>query len=803
MRYGHFDDANREYVVTRPDTPRPWSNYIGSADYGGVITNNAAGYAFYRSAFQGRLTRFQFNCKPAELPGRYVYVRDNETGEFWSNSWMPVGKPLERFQSRCRHGTGYTIIESNYIGVESRVTCLARPGDLFEIWRIDITNTGNGRRKLSVFPYVEPQCNWSAEDDNQNLQYNQYIVTTRHQDGILDIGSNINMPADEGNFTNKDQARHTFLALSGAIATGYDSDRAQFFGPYGSYACPRAVASGRCTNSTTEGDMPCGAFQVDLSLDPGESASFAVVFGVGDMDAARAARASVDTIGKLDDAIQSVREYWQSRLTAFQASTPDAAFDSMVNMWSAYNMLMTYYLSRIASLVYAGERDGLGYRDSLQDLAGSCSLVPEETRARLELLLTGQFANGGCKPVVQPFNHQPGAENEPDHFRSDDGMWLFCAVPEYVRETGDVGFFSKLLPFADKGEATVLGHLRRAIEFNLERSGKHGLPCGLHADWNDCLRLGEEGESVLVALQLRYAIREYSRIADLLDYGEEMDWASQKLRILDARIEQHAWDGEWYLRAYRFDGQKFGSRDCAEGKIFMNPQTWAILSGHAGTGRGLQLIGALDQHLDTEFGMKICDPPYVATDPEVCLSRLFNPGMKENGGIFNHTQGWGIMAAAKLGLGDRAYASLKKVLPSSYNDRAELREVEPYVVCQSTHSEYSPRFGSGRVSWLSGSAVWNYVAMTRSILGIQADYDGLVIDPCIPSDWPGFTAKRRFRGAQYHIEVQNPEGICKGHVSLVVDGREIQGNRIPPAPAGAVVGVAAVMTSAVPAYQRT
>ncbi len=800
MKYGYFDDNNREYVITRPDTPRPWSNYIGDAEFGGVITNNAAGYAFYRSAYQGRLTRFQFNSKPAELPGRYVYLRDRDSGDFWSNSWMPVGKAPDQFNCECRHGTGYTSIKSEYRCVRSTVTYLARPNEPFEIWRIEIVNTGEGLRNLTVFPYIEPQCNWSAEDDNQNLQYNQFISTTFARDGIIDIGSNINMPEDPANFTNKDQARHSFFALSGADPAGFDSDLNSFFGAYGSYAAPKAVVQGACSGSTACGDMPCGAFQVELQLQPGESRTFAVVFGVGGLEAAGAARSSVDSIDKLDQALHSVKAHWHARLAALQADTPDREFNSMVNTWSGYNLLKTFYLSRIASLVYAGERDGLGYRDSMQDFVGAASLVTEETRLRLELMLTGQYANGGCKPVVQPFKHHPGAEAEPVHYRSDDGMWLFLAVPAYVKESGDIAFLRKELPYADKGSAPVWMHLRRAIEFNLERSGSHGLPCGLSADWNDCLRLGERGESVFVAMQLRYALKEYARIADQLDSPEQLDWCQSRLKVLDAIIEQHAWDGEWYLRAYRFDGLKFGSRECEEGKIFMNPQAWAILSGHAKGERGLQVMEAMHRNLSTEYGMKICDPPYVSTDPEVCLSRLFNPGMKENGGIFNHIQGWGIMAAAKLGQGDRAFDYLKRVLPASYNDRAELREVEPYVVCQATHSEYNPRFGNGRVSWLSGSAVWNYVSMTFSILGIQADYHGLVIDPCIPSSWPGFTAKRRFRGAEYAIEVENPEGICKGCVALTVNGKDIEGNTIPPARAGETVIVKAILSKS-PVYQ--
>ncbi len=792
MHYGSFDHHTREYVITRPDTPRPWSNYIGSAEFGGVITNNAAGYTFYRSAAQGRLTRYQFNALPADLKGRYLYLRDEADGDFWTNSWMPVGKPLDAFESECRHGTGYTSIRSRYREIESAVTYFAPPGELFEVWNVTVTNGGTEPRRLKVFPFVEPQCNWNAEDDTKNLQYNQYITQTSLVDGIIDIGSNVNMPEDPENFTNKDQKRHSFFGLAGIDAEGFDSDLASFFGPYGSLSRPAAVEAGACRGSTASGDMPAAAFEIALDLAPGESRSFAVVFGVGAADTeGRAAVAAMSDPASVDAALARVKEFWHGRLNTLSAKTPDAEFDAMVNTWAPFNNLMTFYWSRAASLVYAGERDGLGFRDTLQDFVGAAALITEETRERLELMLTGQYAHGGCKPVVQPFNHKPGKEAQPEHFRADDGMWFFNAVPTYVKETGDIDFYRKVLPFADAGEASVLGHLRRAIEFNLERSGAHGLPCGLHADWNDCIRLGEKGETVFVAMQLRYGLREYRDICALLDEAAEKSWAEERLAELDANLEAHAWDGEWYLRAYRYDGLKFGSQECEEGRIFMNPQTWAVLGGAATGERATRIMDAMHEHLNTEYGIMLCTPPYVSTDPQVCLGRLFNPGTKENGGIFNHTQGWAVMAAAELGMGERAYEYMRNVMPARFNESAEVREVEPYAVCQSTHSRFSPRYGAGRVSWLSGSAVWNYVAMTTAILGIKPDYDGLRIDPCIPAAWPGFEVTRRFRGATYHITVENPDGRCKGLRALSVDGEPVEGNRISPIPAGAAARVVA------------
>ena len=509
MQYGHFDNENLEYLITRPDTPRPWSNYLGRADFGGIITNNAAGYTFYKSADQGRLTRFRFNAPAADLSGRYLYLRDEEDGDFWSNSWMPVGKPLDSFDAECRHGPGYTVLTSLYRNIRCEVTHFIPLDATYEVWSITVSNLDSRKRRIRLFATAEPQCNWSATDDTKNLQYNQYIAQTRMAGDILDIASNPNMPEDPENFTNKDQQRHRFFALAGRGTTGFDGDLAAFFGPYGTYAAPQAVADGACANRHAYGDMPFAALQVDLEPGPGESVQFATLFGVGKADReGKEAVALTEGAPAREQALADVKHFWHERMQVLTAETPEPAFNSMVNLWAPLNNLMTFYWSRTASLVYAGERDGLGYRDSLQDLVGTAALVPAETRERLELLLTGQYANGGCKPVVQPFHHRPGAEEPPEQFRSDDGMWLFNAVPAYVKETGDLAFYRRTLPFADKGEASVFEHLRRALEFSLDRSGRHGLPCGLFNDWNDCIRLGENGETVFVAFQLRLALRE-------------------------------------------------------------------------------------------------------------------------------------------------------------------------------------------------------------------------------------------------------------------------------------------------------
>ena len=782
MQFGYFDDINKEYVINRPDTPRSWSNYLGSTEYGAIITNNAGGYSFYKSAAQGRFTRLRFNSVPLDQPGRYIYLHDHDTRDYWSASWQPVGKPLEAYKSECRHGSAYTIISSEYAGIRSETTYFVPLGRTFECWRVRLTNLRGKPRRLSAFTYVEYVGNWSAYDDLINLQYTQHIVKMAVERGIVDHGTNVNLPLMPDNFEEKDQGRHTFLAVVGSEVSGFDTDRAAFLGTYGSYAKPAVVERGECSNSLAAGDNGCGVLQSRINLEPGETREFLVLMGVG--TARVEGRRAADEFGspeKVSRELAGLKSYWHARITGIDADTPDGEFNSMLNMWSPFNCLMTYAWSRAASLIYAGERDGLGYRDTVQDMLGVMHTISTEAVRRLELMITGQVSTGGAMPVVKQFAHRPGSERAPreEEYRSDDCLWLFNAIPAYVKETGDLSFYSKVLPYADEGADTVLGHLKRAILFSLNRSGAHGLPCGLSADWNDCIRLGDRGESVFVAFQLRYALAVYLEVSELLAAKDERDWAQSSLERLDQNLRDHAWDGEWYLRAYRADGFQFGSHSSREGQIFLNPQSWAVLSGHADPGRAASAMQAVRDRLATEYGLMICDPPYVETDYNVMRAALFNPGMKENGSIFTHTQGWVVIAETMLGHGDLAWQYFRATLPGAWNTRAEVREIEPYVYCQFTHSKYSPRFGASRVPWLSGSAAWSFFTATQHILGLRPEYGGLRIDPCIPAAWKGFTVTRIFRGKKVRVEVQNPAGVQKGVRKLVLNGELLEGNFIP------------------------
>jgi cellobiose phosphorylase len=782
MQFGHFDDANKEYVIDRPDTPRSWSNYLGSTEYGAIITNNAGGYSFYKSAARGRFMRLRFNSLPMDQPGRYIYLHDHLSKDYWSASWQPVGKPLDKYKSECRHGSAYTVISSEYDGIATETTYFVPLGKNFECWHVKLANLSGKPRELSAFTYVEYAGNWDAGDDLINLQYTQHTVKMEVEGNIVDHGTNVNIPLMPDNFAEKDQGRHTFQALVGADVVGYDTDRAAFIGSYRGYGNPAVVEQGQCTNSLAVGDNACGALQARITLAPGETKEFLVLMGIGrGRDEGKAAVEEFGSMTKVDEELAKLKSYWHERITGLTVETPDAELNSTLNMWGPFNCLITYAWSRAASLIYAGERDGLGFRDTVQDMLGVLHAIPEEAGQRLELMITGQVSTGGAMPVVRQFDHHPGSEIAPreEDYRSDDCLWLFNAIPAYVKETGDLAFYRKVLPYADQGEDTVLGHMKRAIEFNLERSGAHGLPCGLQADWNDCIRLGQQGESIFVAFQLRYALRVYVEICRLLIANEEEKWAREELAKLDDRLEKDAWDGEWYLRAYRADGFKFGSQESAEGKVFLNPQSWALISGHANPERAARAMYSVHEHLATEFGLMICDPPYVQTDFHVMRAALFNPGLKENGSIFSHTQGWAVMAETLLGHGDLTYRYFRSYLPAAYNTRAEVRQIEPYVYCQFTHSKYSPRFGASRVPWLSGSAAWSFFAATQYILGVQPEYGGLRIDPCIPSAWKEFKMTRVFRGKKLTVEVRNPAGAQKGVKKLVLNGKQLEGNFIP------------------------
>ncbi len=780
MNYGYFDDTAKEYVITRPDTPRPWSNYLGTTEYGAIITNNAGGYSFYQSAATGRFLRLRFNAVPLDQPGRYFYLRDRASGDFWSSSWQPVGKPLDRCQSVCRHGTAYTQIESEYAGIRTESLYFVPLGRTFEYWRLRVTNRSAARRELSLTTYCEFTNHWNTYQDLVNLQYSLFITKTSMEDGVLGIANNPNERFDGQNLTG---CGRSWMALTGAPLAGWETRREVFLGTYGGYAAPAAIAAGGpLSNFLTEGDNVCGALQAHLDLAPGETREVIVLLGLGTPAShGKAAVATFGTPARCEEEFHRLKAAWHADLGSIAVRTPDADLDHMVNVWNAYNTLITYAWSRSASLIYNGERDGLGFRDTVQDFLGATPLIRERIKPRLELMLTGQLANGGALPVIKPFSHQPGHEPPPPEaeYRSDDCLWFFNAVPVYVAETGEIDFYRKILPYADHGEAPVLGHLRRALEFNLERTGRNGLPCGLSADWNDCIRLGYRGESVFVAFQVRLGLEVYAGIAEKLGLPAEAAWARAELPKLEAKIQKVCWDGRWFIWAIGEDGTIYGTKDFAEGQVYMNTQVWAVISGAATPKQARLAMQTMKEKLATPYGVMLCAPPFMKANPEVMRATLFNNGIKENAGIFSHTQSWAVIAECLLGDGDAAHDYYRAFNPAAYNDRAEIRQIEPYVHCQTVYSRYNVNEGHARTPWLSGTASWAYYAATHWILGVRPEVEGLRIDPCIPKAWPGFTMRRHFRGKTVHIEVKNPSGVCRGVQTLTVDGQKVAGCVVP------------------------
>jgi cellobiose phosphorylase len=617
-------------------------------------------------------------------------------------------------------------------------------------------------------------------NDLSNLQYSQFIIKADMVGGILGMSSH---PYYKFDPTHLDQCGRTWMTLTGAPVVGYETVRERFFGDiYRTYANPRAVAEGKCTDFLAEGENGCGTFQADLVLAPGESRELIVLLGMGTPQShGQAAVAQFGNPERCEAEFQALKQHWHGLLETVKVKTPDPDFDHMANVWGAYNSLITYAWSRHASMIYNGERDGLGFRDTVQDFLGVMPLLKDRIRDRLELMLTGQVAAGGAIPVIKSFGHRPGREKspQPEEFRSDDCLWFFNAVPDYVAETGDLDFYRKVLPYADEGQATVLAHLRRALEFNLERSGRNGLPCGLHADWNDCVKMGYNGESVMVAFQVRFGLDVYAKIADRLGLPDDATWARTEMVRLDAAIQQAAWDGEWFLWAIGADGHRYGSKQEEEGQIYINTQVWAVISGAATTPQSRSAMDALKARLATPYGIMLSAPPFTNTPSTVMGGVIYNHGIKENAGIFCHTQSWAVMAEVLLGNGDQAYEYYRAFMPAAYNDRAELREIEPYVHCQTTYATCNRNAGKSRVPWLSGTVSWSHHTALQWILGVRPEIDGLRIDPCIPKSWPGFTVRRNFRGMTLKIEVRNPDGVSKGLKNLTIDRKNIAGNLIP------------------------
>ena len=757
MQYGYFDLEHKEYVITRPDTPAPWANYLGSPEYGAIVSNNGGGYSFVKSGANGRIIRYRFNSNIG-LPGRYIYIRDNDAKDYWSCTWQPVGKPLDQYKTECHHGTAYTTIKSDYADIHSELTYYVPLNKTYEVWRTKITNNSDRYRNLSTFGFVEFTNENNYEQDQVNLQYTLFITRTSFEGNKIVQHINENSGKDEN-------------------------------GSYRTYGNPVAVERGFCDNKLNYNSNACGALQSDIILAPGETKEIIYVVGQKNPKVADEILAAYNEPGKVDAEVKELIAYWHGQLNNFQIETPSDEFNNMVNVWNAYQCFITFIWSRAASFIYCGLRNGYGYRDTVQDIQGIIHINPELAAEKIRFMISAQVDNGGGLPLVK-FDHKAGHETCPDEndensiyaketghpcYRADDALWLFPTVNKYIGESGNKAFLDEVIVYANGGEDTVYEHLKRAINFSMERLGAHTMPAGLYADWNDCLRLGKKGESTFVAFQLYYAmsiIKGYALDRGDNEYAAYIDKVQPELgKSLEA-----CWDEDRFIRGYRENGEIVGAKKDPEASMWLNPQSWSVISGFASDKQAETAMEKVHEILNTPFGVKIMEPPYVDHYFDGALMHIFNPDTKENGGIFSQTQGWAILAESLLGHGDRAFEYFLESSPANMNDKAEVRILEPYVHGQFTESTRSPYAGRSHVHWLTGTGSTVMVGCVEGICGMRPNAEGLVISPSIPHTWDGFKIEKNFRGKHLSIDIQNPDHVQSGVKSMTVNGEAVEGN---------------------------
>jgi cellobiose phosphorylase len=803
MRYGTFDDGLREYVITQPDTPLPWINYLGYESYVGLISNTAGGYSFYQDPRLRRITRYRYNNVPQDCSGRYIYLRDDDTGTFWSPSWQPTRRPLEGYL--CRHGLGYTIIASTFQGIAAHTRYCVPLGESLEIWQCTLTNNRDVMANLSLFSSIE-FCLWDAHDDATNYQRNLNI-------GEVEIDGNVIYHKTE----YRERRNHfAFFACSAQIA-GFDTQREVFLGPYRGWDAPAAVERGEALNSVAHGGAPMGCHHVRVRLRPGESRQMIFLLGYHEnptgqkFDPPHSQTLNKRTVKpiiaeylsseRVDAAFQALQETWDERLRVLQVETPNVHTNRMVNLWNAYQCSVTFNLARSASYFESGIGRGIGFRDSNQDILGAVHMVPAHARERLLDLAATQLETGGAYHQYQPLTKR-GNDAIGGGF-NDDPLWLVLSVAAYVKETGDASILDEPVPYNNRpgSETPLYEHLQRSLRYTLDRLGPHGLPLIGRADWNDCLNLNtfssepgesfqtaaiqdmETAESVFIAALFVVAARELAAISRWHGLAQEAGFYEEKATRMQAAIGEHGWDGDWFLRAYDAAGEKVGSQACQEGKIYIEPQGLCVLAGIGlEDGRAERALNSVREHLSTDRGILLLQPAYSHYYLHLGEISSYPPGYKENGSVFCHTNPWIMIAEAILGRGGLAHSYYLCINPSAREAISDLHRCEPYVYAQTIAGRDAPTHGEAKNAWLTGTAAWNYVAITQWILGIRPTFEGLQVTPVIPSEWPGFTMTRVFRGVTYHIDVHRagPGNAA----SLVVDGQPAPGDIVLPPPSG-------------------
>ena len=791
MKFGYFNDQDREYVITSPATPLPWINYLGNEGFFSLISNTCGGYSFYKDAKLLRLTRYRYNNVPADTNGRYYFIKHGDT--VWTPGWQPVKTDLDSYE--CRHGMGYSRFVSSKDGIHADLTAFVPLGETCEVNRIVLTNANDQTESLDLTSYVE-FCFWNAVDDSTNFQRNLSL-------GEVEVcGSEIYHKTEY-----RERRNHFAYYTVNAPVDGFDTSRDDFLGVYGSIERPAAVYEGNSRNSIASGGAVIGSHHLKVTLAPGESKSFIFILGYSEnphedkweapgvikKDSARAAMKRFSTDAQVDDALRALKEYWNNLLSIYALESSDEKLNRMVNIWNQYQCMVTFNMSRSASYFESGTGRGMGFRDSCQDLLGFVHLIPDRARQRILDIAATQFEDGSAYHQYQPLTKK-GNSDIGSGF-NDDPLWLIAGTAAYIKETGDLTILDEMVDFNNDSTLArpLMEHLRRSFNYTVTHLGPHGLPLIGRADWNDCLNLncfsrepgesfqtfgpseGPVAESVFIAgMFVKYG-REYAQICRMTGQTEEADLAESEVDKMYQTALDAGWDGEWFIRAYDAFGEKVGSDECEEGKIYIEPQGFCVLAdigireGHA-----KKALDSVKERLDTKYGIVLQQPAYSKYYLNLGEISSYPPGYKENAGIFCHNNPWVSIAETRIGRGDRAFEIYRRTCPAYIEDISEIHRTEPYVYSQMIAGKDAPKHGEAKNSWLTGTAAWTFVNVSQYILGIRPSFEGLEIDPCIPSDLDGFTVTRKYRNAVYHIHVQNPDHVEKGIASMTVNGEPVQ-----------------------------
>lgn len=803
MKFGHFDDANREYVITDPATPWPWINYLGTKDFFSLVSNTGGGYSFYKDAKFRRLTRYRYNNVPMDSGGRYFYIKDEDT--IWSPGWKPTKTPLDSYE--CRHGMNYTRIKGEKNGISAETLFFVPLNTHAEIQKVTLTNNGSESKKLKFFSFTEWAL-WNAAADMENFQRN-------FSTGEVEIdGSTLYHKTEYRERRN----HYAFYSVNAPI-DGFDTDRESFMGLHNGFHEPQVVLDGKPTMSHAHGWSPIASHYIEVKLEPGESKDFVFVLGyveneqdekweskgVINKTKAKEVISNFDSSEKVDTALAELKKYWEDLLSIYTIKSNDEKLDRMVNVWNQYQCMITFCFSRSASFFESGIGRGMGFRDSNQDLIGFVHQQPENARQRIIDIASTQFPDGSCYHQYQPLTKR--GNNDIGSGFNDDPMWLILGTTAYLKETGDYSILDEMVPF-DNDESlaqSLFNHLTISFDYTVNNLGPHGLPLIGRADWNDCLNLncfsndpnesfqttenkteGTKAESLMIAGLFVVYGREYIELCKKLGKNEEAERAQEHVDSMVEAIKKDGWDGEWFLRAYDYYGNKIGSDENEEGKIFIESNGWCTMAG-IGLEEGMveKALDSVKERLDSKYGIVLNNPAYTKYHIEYGEISSYPEGYKENAGVFCHNNPWIMIGETVLGRGDQAWEYFRKISPAYLEDISELHKTEPYVYSQMIAGKDAFKPGEAKNSWLTGTAAWNFYAISQYILGVRPGYDGLEIDPCIPTDWKEYKITRKFRGSTYHIEVKNPSGVSKGVKNVTIDGKPFAGgNILPLLPAG-------------------